>query len=53
MRKEAVERGEREIPSSTRGTLNDAEHRTLGIAVRRGEKSLATGFNKLKLNKVM
>lgn len=27
-------RGEREIPSSTRGTLNDAEHRTLGIAVR-------------------
>lgn len=32
--KEAVERGEREIPSSTRGTLNDAEHRTLGIAVR-------------------
>lgn len=51
--KEAVDRGEREIPSSTRGTLNDAEHRTLGIAVRRGEKSLATGFNKLKLNKVM
>lgn len=51
--KETVVRGEREIPSSAGGTLNDAERRTLGIAAREERSPLATGFNKLKLNKVM